>query len=223
MLAACQGKVEVPRAPDDFIRTLFDGFAAGFDDNLASLGYRVPGLLAERLVPLGASVNGALDVLDAGCGTGLCAHFLRPLASALTGVDLSPGMLQIARGRKAYDALIEEELSRYLEDQRDTFDLILSADTLIYFGDLSAVLKSAAMTLKSGGLLLFSLERLVDVADTEIMLNGAGRYQHEEGYVRRVLQDAGLELRACDHEALRKESGESVPGLIVEARKPATA
>ncbi|MCX4239251.1 class I SAM-dependent DNA methyltransferase [Paraliomyxa miuraensis] len=56
-----------------------------------------------------------LDVLDAGCGTGLCAPLLRPLARTLVGVDLSGKMLDQARRRGGYDELIEAELTEMLD------------------------------------------------------------------------------------------------------------
>ena len=34
-----------PRAPDEYVRTLFDGFADRFERHLIELGYRVPGLI----------------------------------------------------------------------------------------------------------------------------------------------------------------------------------
>ena len=46
----------------------------------------------------GQAVLDVLDVLDLGCGTGLCGPLLRPYARALAGVDLSPQMLERMRG-----------------------------------------------------------------------------------------------------------------------------
>ena len=43
--------------------------------------------------------SGSWDVLDAGCGTGLCGPGLRGRAGRLVGVDLSPEMLKRAAGR----------------------------------------------------------------------------------------------------------------------------
>ena len=40
-----------------------------------------------------------LDVVDLGCGTGLFGRLLRQRARKLTGVDLSPNMLKVARQR----------------------------------------------------------------------------------------------------------------------------
>lgn len=50
--------------------------------------------------------NTHLDILDAGCGTGLCADVLRPYAKSLVGVDLSPQMLALAAKQQIYDQLV---------------------------------------------------------------------------------------------------------------------
>ena len=81
-LAACEGRDVPARASDAYIETTFDGFAAGFDAKLSSLGYRAPGLVADAVrLACGEDARG-LRILDAGCGTGLCGHEVRPMAEA---------------------------------------------------------------------------------------------------------------------------------------------
>ena len=67
--------------------TVFDRFAASFDNNLKNLGYRAPELAATALRSH-VGEQATLDILDAGCGTGLCGPLLRPLCRRLTGVDM---------------------------------------------------------------------------------------------------------------------------------------
>ena len=71
-------------------------------------------------------------MLDAGCGTGLCGPLVAPYARRLTGVDLSAGMLAQAKEKNVYDELFKVELTEYLRDHTEAFDLIVSADTLVY-------------------------------------------------------------------------------------------
>jgi hypothetical protein len=49
----------------------------------------VPNLIEQRIKDTQAQHGGQLEVLDAGCGTGLCGPFQRR-CSAPAGVDLSP-------------------------------------------------------------------------------------------------------------------------------------
>ncbi|MGH8258910.1 MAG: tetratricopeptide repeat protein, partial [Steroidobacteraceae bacterium] len=93
MLAATAGGEIPDRASAAYIKSLFDDFAGHFDANLMSLKYRAPQWAVERLgreVPAGAK----LEVIDAGCGTGLCGPLVRPMATRLVGVDLSAQMLE---------------------------------------------------------------------------------------------------------------------------------
>jgi hypothetical protein len=48
-------------------------------------------------------------------------------------------MLDRAREKNVYDELVQGELTEYLRGRGGTFDLIVSADTLVYFGDLEDV------------------------------------------------------------------------------------
>lgn len=222
MLDACEGDTSADRAPDSFVRELFDGFADSFDQNLASLRYRVPGLIETRIASSEALVGRSLDVLDAGCGTGLCGPFLKAVARHLTGLDLSAGMLRQAARRGVYDELIEAELCAYLTSDPSRFDLIVAADTLVYFGDLRAVSRAAANALKPRGVVLFTLERLEPEEPDAFRLNASGRYAHNGVYVGDCLGAAGLAIAVCDEVVLRQESGRPVQGLLAEARKPGT-
>ena len=91
MLAACSGRDVPPRASDAYIERTFDSFAASFDAKLAKLLYRAPALVAAMLEDAGLGASRSLDVLDAGCGTGLCGPLIAPYARRLVGVDLSEG------------------------------------------------------------------------------------------------------------------------------------
>ena len=219
MLAACTGENVPERAADDYIEYTFDRFANRFDEQLQQrLSYKAPELVAEA-VTHNVAPDAQLDVLDAGCGTGLCGPLLRPYAKSLTGIDLSSGMLLKAQGR-GYDKLEKAELTAWLEERKDAFDLIISADTLVYFGALERVAAAAAGALRAGGLLAFTVEDAGDKAsDAGYQINPHGRYAHAGAYVQRTLAQAGLAPRECTPAVLRTEGGEPVHGLVVVARK----
>jgi predicted TPR repeat methyltransferase len=147
------------RAADEYVRQLFDGFAASFDNVLGGLAYRAPQLVADRVATLVGPAVANLSVLDAGCGTGLCAPLVKPYARRLVGVDLSPGMLDRARLTGLYDELVESELTAFLGARDGAFDLIVSADTLCYFGPLRPVFDVAARALRPAGGVVFTLEQ----------------------------------------------------------------
>ncbi|HRD48086.1 MAG: tetratricopeptide repeat protein [Candidatus Competibacter sp.] len=214
---AWTGEAVPDRAPDDYVRSEFDRFADEFDSHLRTLEYHAPELvitaLAAHLTP-----TAALRILDAGCGTGLCGPLLRPYAAHLAGVDLSPRMLEKARERGGYDALEVAELTAYIAAHPGEYDVIVSADTLVYFGDLEPPARAAASALRLNGLLAFTVERLADAAG-EFRLNPNGRYAHSQTYVEHTLRAAGLTPVAIESVVLRLERAEPVHGYVALARK----
>jgi predicted TPR repeat methyltransferase len=223
MLAAMGGAERPRRASDGYVRATFDDFAESFDRNLEELGYRAPQVLWEAVSrACGLESRSALAVLDLGCGTGLCGPFLRPVARYLVGVDLSPNMLSKAAARAVYDQLNCGELTRWLAECVQRFDLAVAADVLCYFGDLSAAFANAHNVLLPGGHFACSLEASpadASVADGYV-LRPHGRYQHERSYVERALANAHLEIVSIATETLRYERQDPVTGLLVVAKRP---
>lgn len=220
MLAACTGRDVPARASDGFVERTFDSFAASFESRLQRLSYRAPSLVAAMLESSGREPLKQLDVLDAGCGTGLCGVLVAPYARKLTGVDLSGGMLTRAKEKGVYDTLVETELTAYMSAHENAFDAIVSADTLVYFGDLEEVVSAAAGALRSNGILVFTLEDACDRGTANgYRLEVHGRYTHACAYVERLLAFSGLrpEIARAD---LRMEAGVPVKGLVIRAVKP---
>jgi predicted TPR repeat methyltransferase len=217
MLAAMGGSQQPERASDGFVRATFDDFAESFDEQLKSLQYKAPQLLHRATM---ASANGrteaALNVLDLGCGTGLCGTLFRPLAKRLVGVDLSSKMLAKAAARGCYEQLNFAELTEYLAACRDRFDLVLAADVLCYFGVLSGAFAGVRGVLAPQGRFIFSLEAASDRGmEPGFTLKPHGRYEHEHAYVQSVLGEAGLRIESLTNETLRFERGKPVAGFVI--------
>ncbi len=222
LFAACaSGEGDIPdRCSDDYVNVTFDEYAGHFESKLSHLDYRGPTLL-ERLMALHFEPEARFDVLDAGCGTGLCAPILRPHAKSLVGVDLSGSMLEIAHQRALYDALHKAEIGAFLSDEAQApqpYDLIACMDTLIYLGALPDIFSKFAASLKPGGWLIFTTERCAQ-NNRAYQLNPNGRYSHSVAYLRQTMEQTGFDCLVLEHETLRTELQIPVHGVIVLARR----
>jgi len=218
-LAACTGGVVPARASDGYVERTFDAFAATFDANLSALGYRAPQLVADLLHQLVPASGPTLSIADLGCGTGLCGPLVRGIAARLEGCDLSAGMLAKAERRHVYDGLHHRELVAYLQRHAATFDALVCADTLCYFGELTQALAAAAAALREGGALVFTVEALPDNAGEAYRLQPHGRYAHLGSYITSLLRDHGLRPDTMRREVLRLEAGRPVQGWLVGATR----
>lgn len=205
-LDALQGAA-IDRAPADYVAAHFDAFADRFDHQLVEmLGYSGPADLVTLLRPHRSRFD---HVLDLGCGTGLAMPVLAPFGAAVTGVDLSSGMLARAAARGGYEALVQAEALTFLTEHPATFDLVFAADVLIYFGDLTAVFAAVGRALRPGGYFVFSTER----SRADWTLLSSGRFAHDDAYIDRLAAPS-FTLKARATTQLRQEGRDQVQGAL---------
>ena len=100
------------------------------------------------------------SVLDAGCGPGVYAEILVGLGAEVVAMDVSPKMVAYAQDRIGGKALVIEAS---LEDplvffDDETFDLVIAPLVMDYIHDWRATFGEFFRVLKSGGILVFSME-----------------------------------------------------------------
>ena len=217
-----------PRAPAEYVRAVFDGYAERFESHLISLRYRIPGLIRAVLKSHPAIVSGRAlgPALDLGCGTGFVAVAISDLpVTPIVGVDLSSRMLQGAAVKQLYAELHEADLPDFLSNDTRHWQLILAADVLSYFGALDGLLCAVHDRLAPGGWFVFSLEELLPdhAGNDNWVLQRQGRYAHDLDYVSSAAGQANLSVRAADREVLRFEAGAPVAGLICVLERAADA
>lgn len=107
----------------------YDSWATNYEADLCAMGYRIPSMIAAafvRYVPPGTS-----PILDAGCGGGIQAEPLAMLEyGPLVGIDLSDGMLEIARSKNIYSELEQATLGEPLKFPDNYFGATLSSGTI---------------------------------------------------------------------------------------------
>ena len=202
----------------DYARAVFDDFSRSFDQTLGALRYS-PRALAEALA-IDQSRGCALDILDAGCGTGLCGSLFKPVARSLIGVDISSGMLDRARELAIYDRLACGDVIDFMLRMPDAFDLVVAADVFAYVGDVPRFLQAACRALRADGRLAASTESLDQEGQAEgYVLSPSGRYKHSRQYLAQALRDAGFIVDTITESDMRQESDRMIKGWIVVARK----
>ncbi len=139
-----------PAMTDDLlsaVRARFDGRAGEYDDSAMHRG------LAAAVAAFAlADAEDTADVLDVGTGTGLvlrALHEQRPTLR-LTGIDLSPGMLEVARAALPDAAFVEADAT-VLPFGDASFDLVTCATSLHLFPDARGAMSEWARVLRSGG------------------------------------------------------------------------
>jgi len=215
-LAALSGDGSATTAPANYVLDLFDHYAPTFEKHLVEqLQYRVPEQMLQAI--LAATPQRNFDVLDLGCGTGLCGQQIRPYAKRLVGVDLAPAMIQAAAARGIYDDLLTQDVLAALSDHPDNYDLILAGDVLIYIGDLSALMPAVARALRPDGLFAFSIE---NHAGEGFFLHSEERFAHSIHYVRAQASAAHLQEISAQRTILRKQAGVEANGWIIVLANP---
>lgn len=211
-----------PALSPAYVRALFDGYAPRFERHLVDgLAYVGPQFVRGALPATPARFGAALDL---GCGTGLMGAAIRDRVGQLAGVDLSPGMLALARaktrrGRPLYDRLAEGDLAEFLAGEPlASADLCLAADVLIYVADLGSVLDRIARVLRPGGLAAFTVQ---SHGGAGVALGADGRYAHGDAHVAAGAAAAGLGVLTLCPADVRRENGRPVPGRVVVLRRPA--
>ncbi|WMS44602.1 methyltransferase domain-containing protein [Acuticoccus sp. MNP-M23] len=104
----------------------YDAWAKRYDVEMASLGYRHPTIclaMLTRHLPKGAG-----PVLDAGAGTGLLGEWMAIAGyDAAEALDISEGMLEVARSKGVYQACRYGVMGETLPFEDNHFGAVVSA------------------------------------------------------------------------------------------------
>ena len=114
-------------------RTLYDDWAKTYDAEMAdnTQDYVGPALASACVLQLIGPENMAhANILDAGCGTGLVGlHLAQAGAKHVDGIDLSPGMLDIARKTGVYEALDPVDMTLPIPKRDDAYKVVVCIGT----------------------------------------------------------------------------------------------
>lgn len=155
----------------------YDNFAQAYAEQNENNAYNA---LYER--PAVLSMLGDVagrHILDAGCGAGAHAAALIGRGATVEGLDLSTGLLEIARHRLGPDVpLRQADLSQPLPCADHTFDAVLASLLLHYLEDWTPTLREFHRILAPGGQMVASTHHPF----MEFQLAGSDNYLATEQY-----------------------------------------
>ena len=135
----------------DPIKEEFDLFADEYDDIVVNeLKYTAYQRLPRKVIEL--LDRATASILDLGCGTGLSADLFFEKDFQVTGVDLSPKMIEEARFRP-FKKLVCQSLSKPLKVGKAPFDAITCLGVLDFVSKPFEVVEKILSHLKPEGLL----------------------------------------------------------------------
>lgn len=100
------------------------------------------------------------QVLDVGCGGGILSEAMAKEGALVTGLDLSEGVINVARAHAKetnYDInYVCQPVEDYTKAHKETFDVVTALEMLEHVPDPKAVISACYQALKPGGIAFFS-------------------------------------------------------------------
>lgn len=158
----------------------YDQWAEEYDSDLESdFGWLSPQRTADTLAKY---VARDAAILDAGAGTGLVGQCLHNLGyHNLTAMDLSQGMLEVARQKNIYQGLDQMTMGETLGYATDRFDASVVVGVFTQGHAPASSLDELVRVTKPGGHIVFSLRtdthRESGFKEQQEALAAAGRWQ----------------------------------------------
>ena len=205
---------------------VYDALAPTYDEMTTGNGWSANQRARDLLVPLGLA---PARVLDLGAGTGQTAVVLRELfpAAALTLVDPSPGMLELARDKVPDAEVVAADAESFLHAGDGEWDLVTAIGILELLPDLFEVLRLSASRLAPGAHLVVSHEPLLDDGSVQAspvsVVGGSHRVRrHPSEEVERRAVSYGLQRVASEVCVAfeRSDDGPAVYEIVVWRAPP---
>jgi predicted TPR repeat methyltransferase len=209
---ALSGSSTLARMPAEVVTCACDLDAEQWDQTVQEQGYDSPRLLKAALEPEPA-LQKSLDVLDLGCGTGLCGLCFQNWAKSLTGIDLAPKMLAQARARGIYEELIDGDIITAPRKFVDRFDLVVASDVLLLLGDLAALFQAVHQAVRPSGRFAFTVDLNDGPEDYRLMPWAV--FSHSKAYLRKLAADTGWQIVAMNDVMFPRENRSQIAGLVV--------
>lgn len=176
----------------------FEGMANSYDYEQQVQKYQLPSLLHQLLHQSFRRDEILNNLVDLGCGTGLCGIQFREEFTNLIGVDIANGMLDMAyrrvdrRGVMVYNRLIHQSIVQYLSDaDANHIDVAICASVFPYLGDVNYVFEGLKRVLRTGGVFACSFDPHPGNVDYGVLAK-TGYFGHNLNYILRLAKEHGF-------------------------------
>lgn len=189
-----------------FSQETAESWAAG----MARMDFQEPGLVKTSLE---WALQGAIldePILDAGCGTGLCATLIKGFSRRLEGVDLSANMLDAARETGHYDALHCDELVSFLQTHQG-YGAIVGSGVCVFLGDLRPLFAAVKRALVKGGVFVFTVDLHDGMEEVVVSPRHHAMRLHNPKHMLTAAWQSGLELLRFERCRMRNDFFELRP------------
>lgn len=190
-------QVFAAKSPEES-RALYDQWAASYDSDMAAHDFTGPRLVAETVSKHLPNIPPSeAKILDAGCGSGAVGIALNKLFSyqKIDGLDISQGMLDVARKAGVYDKLEIADLTKRLDSEDGSYDAVVCCGMFTHGHLGPGPLDELVRVVKQGGVISATvLDSFWDEGGFEDVVEKMGR----EGKV---------EVLGKDSVAYRKDAG----------------
>jgi predicted TPR repeat methyltransferase len=198
-------KIETPEKiesmPPSLIKELVNLRDEFYEEDYLDNGYMGAKHLVNETFKKVDDKNPNFEVLDLGCGTGLCGVILkeRALAKKLIGVDLSSLMVKRSKGLEidnvnVYDEVHEVEISEYLTKESSKYDLVIADLAFDFIGKLDSFAELIKSVIKKGGL-FGAVVRIDEELEKGYKLDvNYEDFSHSEKYFTDTFVKAGFEI-----------------------------
>jgi ubiquinone/menaquinone biosynthesis C-methylase UbiE len=184
---------------------LYDEWAATYDSDMQVHDFTAPRLVAEA-VARGLKLSHlkrdptriltGLRIVDAGCGTGTVGNELAKMgAKEIDGLDISSGMLEVARKSGAYKDLKVVDLTKKLEFENGEYDSLVCCGTFTHGHLGPEPLAEFVRVVKSGGVVVST------VLDSHWVEKGF------DAEVQRLVQAGACDVVEKEMHQYRKDAG----------------
>ena len=198
-------------------RKLYDEWAKTYDSDMVEHDFTAPRLVAEATtrglklnhLPNRKEALSKTDIVDAGCGTGLVGIELAKLgAKEIDGLDISEGMLEVARKTGAYKDLKIADLTTRLPIADGTYDAVTCCGTFTHGHLGPEPLAEFVRVVKTSGIVVATV------------LDSHWKEKGFEAEVDRLEKESKVEVVEKDVHAYRKDAG---GGRVLILRKTSGA